>query len=169
MYVCEREIPVSERAGQERRLGREVRASLTIDILRQAQEVLPLLLGQLGQRVVPQVGLRLQGHVLPPRVEEPDERGVVLEGVGRGQRRRFVVAPEPPGAAERGQPRGGGQPGSAERQDAIAGVDELAELGDRGPWRHRFLGVFRVTSPDRSARVGAANSVETGEESNGRP
>lgn len=82
---------------------------LTIDVLRQAHEV-PLLLGQLNQGVVSRVRIRLHGHVLPPGVEEPHERGVGGKGLGRGQRGGLVVAPEAAGARKVGRPEAADSP-----------------------------------------------------------
>ncbi len=117
------------------------------------------------------VRFRLQRHVFAPGVEEPDEGGIVLEGIGRGQRGGLMVAPESAGTAERGQARGRRQPGSAKRQDSVAGVDELAELGDRGSRCHRFaaVSVFRMPCPERSAGADAAYAVETGDRPKARP
>lgn len=99
------------------------------------------------------IRLRLQRHVLAPGVEEPDEGGVVLEGLGGRQRRGLVIAPETAIAAEGRQARGDGQSGAAEGEDAIARSDELAELGDRGSGLHGFPCVVRMASPEASARI----------------
>lgn len=75
---------------------------LTIDILRQAEEVL-LPPGQLGEGVVSPIRLRAEGQMPPPGVEEPNQDGVSFERLGVGELDGIVVAPETAAAPECGE------------------------------------------------------------------
>ena len=64
----------------------------TVYILREAQEI-GILPRQGRECVVARVGLRPQGHVPAVGVEQPDEAGVDVERLGRGQRGGLVAPP----------------------------------------------------------------------------
>lgn len=74
------------------------------------------------------VRARPQRHVSAVAVELPDEGGVVVEGVGRGEGGGVVASPEAAGAAEGGEAGGGGEAGAEEGEDVSGGL----EVGGEG-------------------------------------